>query len=77
MVFILRSFKLLIASAILLELSGCNNSTNYFTEKPTETTENITTEQESFEEDKTVRESVLPDSVFKYDVRDTILVPKE
>lgn len=77
MVFILRTLcKVAMCAALLLSLCGCDN-TNYFAQKTTEdnsTEETETTIFPTIDIDNSTH--IFPDSVFDYNVEDTILVPK-
>lgn len=81
MVVILRNFlKVICFCCCLFCLGGCSEP-NYFenvkNDKTTEATEIATTTEISTECVTTEHHSIFPDSVYDYDVTDTILVPKD
>lgn len=71
-VFILQNFLKVAGVVLLVCLTGCTEP-NYF-EQVTTSTEEVTTEGTS-ENMSTEHHSIFPDSVYEYDVTDTILVP--
>lgn len=68
---------------MLLFLTGCDDNTDYFNKVTSEETiiipDYVQDEIITTEESTTTTENVqiFPDSVYDYDVEDTILVPKE
>jgi hypothetical protein len=66
--------KFIIIIGITACLTGCREI-NYF-EDTTETT-TVVDDEVTSEEKSTVHVDIFPQSVYDYDVKDTILVPKE